>query len=287
MTKDSQTPDLARIEGLIRQVDTLADPAARSTTLELLQAIMDFHGAGIDRMMESIASTGEPGSGIFEEFTKDPLVSSLLLLYGLHPLPLETRIVRALDKVRPYLESHGGNVELVNVTDGIVRLKLQGSCKSCPSSAMTLKLAIEDAIYEAAPDITRVEAEETANISGFVKIERSNGNGTSQHSPDGKGWEDVCDIQVLDHRSVTTMNVRGRSILFCRLEESIFAYDDNCPGCNQPLRGAYLDLNSIVCSHCRQRFDVIRAGRGLDQPALHLQPFPLLVEAGRAKIALP
>ncbi len=81
--------------------------------------------------------------------------------------------------------------------------------------------------------------------------------------------------------------VGGRSILFCRLGESFYAYGNNCPGCGQPLKGAHLELTNLVCPQCRQQYDVIRAGRGLDQPDLHLEPFPLLFEQGRAKVALP
>jgi len=87
-------------------------------------------------------------------------VGSLLLLYGLHPVDLETRVRGALEKTRPYLRSHGGNVELVDVDEsGAVRLRLQGSCHGCPSSAMTLKLAIEQAIHDAAPDVTSISVE--------------------------------------------------------------------------------------------------------------------------------
>lgn len=148
-----------RVEGLIREIETVADPATRAKAIELTQALMDFHGAGLDRMMAIVSEAGELGRAIMDRFADEGLVGSLLLLYGLHPIALETRVVRALDKVRPYLHSHGGNVDLLGIEAGVVRLRLEGSCKSCPSSAMTLKLAIEEAIYEAAPDVTAIEAE--------------------------------------------------------------------------------------------------------------------------------
>ena len=74
-------------------------------------------------------------------------------------IAMETRVLRALEKVRPYLHSHGGDVEFVSVADGVVRLKLLGSCGSCPSSSVTLKNAVEEALYEAAPDIEKIVAE--------------------------------------------------------------------------------------------------------------------------------
>ena len=168
---------MEKIEALIAKVEKLPDPQARADMLALVQALMDFHGAGIERMMELVAESGGPGYEIFERFAADDLVGSLLLLYGQHPLPLETRVLGALDKVRPYLDSHGGNVELIGIADGVVRLRMQGSCKSCPSSADTLKLAIEEAIYTAAPDVVAIEAEGVAVqvqpvSTGFVQIAR-------------------------------------------------------------------------------------------------------------------
>jgi Fe-S cluster biogenesis protein NfuA/nitrite reductase/ring-hydroxylating ferredoxin subunit len=282
---------MEQIEGLIRTIENLPDAAARTSALALVQALMEFHGAALDRLMEIIADAGDTGYGIFDKFAGDDIVGSLLLLYGLHPLPLETRVLQALERVRPYLDSHGGNVELLGITDGVVRLRMQGSCKSCPSSSVTLKLAIEDAIYAAAPDVVAIEAEGasaaklTTYQSGFVQIGKSPGNG---HAPaNGKGWEEVNNLASLAESSVRLMDVSGRSILFCRLGESLYAYGSNCPGCGKKFVGAYLQETSLVCTSCLQRFDIIRAGRGLDQPDLHLDPLPLLFEQGRARIALP
>ena len=218
----------------------------------------------------------------------------LLLLYGLHPVPLETRVMGALDKVRPYLDSHGGNVELLGVADGVVRLRLQGSCKTCPSSAMTLKLAIEEAVYAAAPDVAAIEAEgvsEPPKATGFVQIgkRQPDGDAAATHTAngEGRGWEEVSNLQTLGGSSMRMLEVRGRAVLFCRLGDALYAYGNDCPGCGEALDDARLEMTSLVCTHCGQRYDLIRAGRGLDQPSLHLEPFPLLVEQGRTKVALP
>jgi Fe-S cluster biogenesis protein NfuA/nitrite reductase/ring-hydroxylating ferredoxin subunit len=280
-------PGMEQVESLIRRIESLPDPAARNSAIELVQALMEFHGAGLERLMEKIAERGEVSYSIFDDLAADPLVSSLLLLYGLHPIPIETRIVQALDKVRPYLDSHGGRVELLTVENGIVRLRLEGSCKSCPSSSVTLKLAIEEAIYAAAPDILSIEAEGVTeesphnNQTGFVQIGKPPRNGKNGHA-----WEEIGDI-ALAESSLQLREVRGRSIVFCRLGQSLYAYNNQCPGCERPLHDAYLQTTSLVCAGCGSRYDLIRAGRGLDRPNLHLEPFPLLFEQGRAKVALP
>jgi Fe-S cluster biogenesis protein NfuA len=148
---------MEEVDDLVRRLETTADPDARSAAQELVRAVMDLNAAGLTRVLQLAQRSGEPGRRLADQFAEDGLVASLLLLYGLHPKDLETRVRGALDKTRPYLMSHGGNVELLGVDDaGAVRLRLEGSCHGCPSSAMTLKHAIEQAIHEAAPDVTAI-----------------------------------------------------------------------------------------------------------------------------------
>jgi Fe-S cluster biogenesis protein NfuA len=154
---------MERIESLLREVEQFADPKARAHTREIVQAILDLHGAGLERMLEHIAAAQDAGLTLIGALSQDDLVGSLLLLHGLHPLDVETRVRQALDKVRPYLRSHGGNVELLGIARGVVRLRMEGSCNGCASSALTLKLAIEEAICEKAPDVTGIEVEGITN----------------------------------------------------------------------------------------------------------------------------
>ncbi len=124
---------------------------------EIVQALLDYHGAAVARLVDTVRET--KGPDVLQKLADDDLVSSLLLLYDLHPVDLPTRLETALDKVRPYLRSHGGEVQLLSVDDGVVRLRMQGSCHGCPSSAITMQTSIEQAIYAAAPDIVRLEVE--------------------------------------------------------------------------------------------------------------------------------
>jgi Fe-S cluster biogenesis protein NfuA len=165
-----------RIEELVARIETEADPNARAAALNLAQSVMELHGAALDRLMEIVAGAGASGHALMDDFADDAMVASLLLLYGLHPYDLPTRVTMALDKTRPFLHSHGGDVELLGVDHGVVSLKLAGSCRSCPSSTMTLKMAIEQAIYDAAPDVTEIVTEgdaalnEAAQANGLVQL---------------------------------------------------------------------------------------------------------------------
>jgi len=163
---------MQKIEALTREVEALPDENARETALELMRLLMEYHGAAIERVLEIVAA-GDSSDLIFDNLAKDELSNSLLLLYGLHPLDFETRVEQALEQVRPYLRSHGGDAELLSVEDGVVRLRMIGSCNGCPSSSVTLKEAIEKAITEAAPDAVSIIAEtgdEKPKTNGFVQI---------------------------------------------------------------------------------------------------------------------
>jgi len=148
-----------KIEGLIAKIQNSGDPELRDTALELIRILMEFHATTVDRMMEITSEAGDVGWSLIDKFGRDPLVSNMLLLHGLHPLELDQRVRDALETVRPYLHSHGGNVELLEIAAGAVRLKLTGSCNGCPSSAVTLRTAIEKAIHETAPDVTSIQCE--------------------------------------------------------------------------------------------------------------------------------
>jgi Fe-S cluster biogenesis protein NfuA len=164
---------LERLDGLLRDVERLADPAGRARTQEIVQAVLELHGTALQRFLELLAEASEAGRAILESCGDDDLVRGLLLLHGLHPQDLETRVREALDDVRPNLRKHGGNVELLGVVGGLVRLRLQGSCDGCPSSAAMLHQTIEGAILAKAPDVTVVEVEgpaESADSRGRLAL---------------------------------------------------------------------------------------------------------------------
>jgi Fe-S cluster biogenesis protein NfuA len=173
-----------KIDSLLQEIERFKDPQAKGKTREIVQSLMELHGAVLHRMMDQIAESKSSGMALIDSLAKDELIEGLLLLYGLHPLDLETRVRQALDKVRPYLHSHGGNVELLGIEGGAVRLRLEGSCHGCPSSAQTLKQTIEEAICEKAPDATSIQVigEEPApqplveeRVSGRVSLQIVNG----------------------------------------------------------------------------------------------------------------
>src|SRR5580704_2478694 len=152
----------ARIQQLLEQIEALPSPSTRELIHEFMEATLAFYGQGLSRILQVVTQSGSEGEKIYQRLTSDKVVRGLLLIHDLHPEDLESRLRNALDQVRPYLQSHGGNVELISLTDEAARLRLEGTCKSCASSAVTLELAIRHAIEEACPDLAEFEVEGVA-----------------------------------------------------------------------------------------------------------------------------
>jgi Fe-S cluster biogenesis protein NfuA/nitrite reductase/ring-hydroxylating ferredoxin subunit len=276
---------VADVERALEQVEAIADPDARALATSLVQGVVELYGAGLERIVEVLAAHDSDGA-IAMQLCQDELVSHLLLLHGLHPRGLYERISEALAEVRPYLESHGGDVELLGIdNDATVRLRLSGSCDGCPSSAMTLKLAIEDAIHKLAPEIEEVvvQADPGSATVGLRVISVAPGFETEPEAT----WTTAGTLVDLAPGRPQVKPVAGEPVLFLKLGARIYGYASRCPACQASLDGCKLHGVALVCPGCASRFDAIRAGRCLDAPELYLDPVPLLVGAdGLAKVAL-
>jgi Fe-S cluster biogenesis protein NfuA len=162
-----------RIGGLVQEIEAIADPAVRASTKELVQALMDLHGAALERAMEIVSAAGEPGMSLIDLLGRDPMVSSVLVLYGLHPEELDSRVLQAIERVKPQLRKQGCEVELVELGEGAVRLRVQTGEHACGSTANTVRATLEGAIYETAPDITAltIEGLDGKPAGGFVALD--------------------------------------------------------------------------------------------------------------------
>ena len=166
--------DMQRIGGLVQEIESIADPAVRAATKDLVQSLMDLHGAALEKALEIVAETGEPGLTIIDRLGRDSLVSSVLILYGLHPEDLETRVVKAVDRVRPQMRKQGCEVELLGVNDGAIRLRVETGSHTCGSTGKTLQATLQSAMYDAAPDLISLVIEGFAEkpASGFVALDK-------------------------------------------------------------------------------------------------------------------
>jgi Fe-S cluster biogenesis protein NfuA len=161
---------LKAMEGLLHEIEAAADPNLRTAAQQLVQLIMDLHGAGLERILEVVRASGD-GELTVQKLGRDEMVASILVLYGLHPLDLETRVHQGLEKARVRLRPHEGEVDLVSIQNGEVRLVLHANGHGCGSTAEALQEIVEGAVYQSAPDVTSLVVETPAAKQNFVPIE--------------------------------------------------------------------------------------------------------------------
>jgi hypothetical protein len=162
---------IRKLGTLVNGLDELPDGASRTAARELVQLLMEVHGAGLERMMELAFESGVPGEALIRKLGQDPMVRSLLLLYSLHPDDLETRVLEALENVRPRLRKIDSEVELVSVREGEIQLRIHTSSHSRGSTARNAQSLVEESVYELAPDLTSLIILGSPEETGFVPLE--------------------------------------------------------------------------------------------------------------------
>jgi len=272
-----------RIEQLL---GNLTQGRHKDTAEELVRLLVEMYGEGLARIVTLLR---ERDPELIMALTGDELLESLLLLHDLHPVDVDTRIQRALDRVRPYLGSHAGGVEYLGVDErGVARLRLQGSCNGCPSSTVTVSTAIEGAILDAAPELTAVEVAGVTEPERVQLLQIGMGppGGPAPRRDAGSEWTALPDLGPPAGRPVG-LTLDGVQILVCAVRGALYAYRDQCPVCGSSLARSTLDGAVLACSTCRARFDVRLAGRGLDGTSGHLDPLPLLSDSAGVRVAVP
>lgn len=287
-----------RIE-LLLEASAAAGPVARERAEELVRLVVELYGSGLERLLDLVHEAGALDDDLLATLAADELVSSLLLVHGLHPYGVQDRVEQALDDVRPYLGSHGGDVRLIGVSDeGVVTLQLLGSCDGCASSAVTLELAVEDAIRAAAPEIVRIDVQEApaskgAKAQGLIPVAQLTSRLRSEEQTGSVTWAAAVQLDDLTVGGLHRTTVAGLDIVLCRLLSGVYAYRDACAGCGAAFEGAGLQRSPaapgsgvLTCRGCGSHFDVRQAGVDLDDADRHLEPVPLLERDGVVEVAV-
>lgn len=279
-TSAQQRPDAAelveRVQQLQDALDQAPDTPTRELADELVSAVVALYGEGLERVVARLGA---------ESLIEDPLLCTLLLIHDLHPVPLADRVQAALDSVRPYMESHGGNVELLSVEDGVARIHLQGSCSDCAASSVTLELAIKNALEDAAPDLEGLEVEDAAPPpSTGITLP------VIQARPGGDApvplWLTLDALERPADGTLTTVSAGGQALVVANVDDTLLAYRDACTACGTPLHDGVLIDGALRCGGCGRSYFLPRAGRSLDEQRLQLQPVPLLVEDDAVRVAI-
>lgn len=282
MEQPSVRESSARIDELLDELEQSAVPAVLERVQELLSCVMALYGAGLERTVDLLLESGH--RDLARRLADDEIVGNLLVLHDLHPDDVRTRVDDALERVRPYLGSHAGGVELRGVDDeGIVHLRLHGSCDGCPSSALTVASAIEDAILQAAPDVVAVEVEGMVERAPSL-LQIAPFTAHDDVAPAAARWH-TLELDV-PPRTARRVAVAEEHLLVANLDGALVAYLDRCPSCGQTVSGGKLEGDVLTCPGCATAYDVRLAGR-TEVADVQLVPVPLLPERGAWKVAVP
>lgn len=271
----------ARIEGLLGELTVGRE---RDTAEQLVGLLVQTYGGALGRV---VALLRDRAPDLLTELAEDELVESLLLVHDLHPLDTDTRVQRALDRVRPYLGSHAGGVTYLGVDDaGVAQLRLEGNCHGCPSSTQTVQMAIEGALLDGAPELTGVEVAgmtvPEAPAAPLLQI----GTGPPPGWYPEPGWATLPELGPPTRKPIT-LDVEGVPVLLCSVRGTLYAYRDTCAACGNRFAESTVEGSVLACAACGATFDVRLAGKGVRDPDRHLDPLPLLADSQGVRVALP
>jgi Fe-S cluster biogenesis protein NfuA len=173
LKKEAFQEKIRQLGALVGELDVLPGNSGQGTARELVQLLLEIHSSGLERIMEIIDESGEPGEGIILRVGQDPIVRHLLLLHSLHPEDLEIRVLKAINLAGPRLRKHNSELELLSIQDGAVQVRVRTSGHVCGSTGKTVQSIVEESMYDLAPDLASLEIlpQEDAASSGFVSLD--------------------------------------------------------------------------------------------------------------------
>lgn len=247
----------------------------RKRALALKEAVEAFHKAGLVKIVR--AMKGDPAArDILMTLVDDPAVYALFAMHGIIKADVRTRVSQVVERLRAYTQSHGGDVELVDVSEDTVFVRLSGACNGCSMSAVTLRTGVEDALREQVPEITRIEVvpnDPTPAVMPLVALQRGGRDA---------GWIAGPAVESIEEARPTRMELAdGKSLVLIRLDGQVQAFHNECAHLGLPIDGGTIDRESrtITCPWHGFRFDCL-SGECLTAPQAQLEPVPLRVENG-------
>jgi len=210
----------ATVDTLIGELDAAPDSQLRSTALSAVSALTTLYGEALRRIVSQWSA-----SSTIHQLAADPLLEHLLIAHDLHPDSLERRVEAALDEVRPYLRSHGGDVELLAIEADRVRVRLNGHCRGCAASADTLRQRVEVAVQMAAPELRGITTDEPAPPAGLVQLQ-SRKSAQRHHGAEAVVRCELCSREIMPvHRHLLDLHER-RLLCACPACATLFAHGE-------------------------------------------------------------
>jgi nitrite reductase/ring-hydroxylating ferredoxin subunit/Fe-S cluster biogenesis protein NfuA len=297
----------ANAETLVKRVDDARASAdqlgdqAQAAVKEYREALEAFHAEALRVMIRRLKADAR-GKELLLELAEEPLVYASMLTLGVVKADLTTRVARAIERIRPYARSHGGDVEFVRVDGDTAFVRLHGACSGCSMSAQTLSEGVENAIRAVAPEITSVEQVKDRPVAGFIPLTikagdaAAPGNGTGTTIGVGMGtsaanaawqsagWVRGPMIAEVAESKPTRVMTDGSDVLVIRREGQVFAYRNVCPHQGMPLDDGMLSADgTLTCPWHGLEFDVC-SGECKNEPMVQLEPLPVKIHESRVWI---
>ena len=279
--------DITRLEAIV----AAWDEPQRLTVQALKCAIEDLNKEAFTRLIRALRDDPAARARLGHSVT-DPLVYGVLRFHGLVKESLPARVERALDEVRPFMASHGGNVELVALRPpDTVEVRLIGSCHGCPASSQTLTEGVEKAIRAHCPEILHiVQVSKGAPEAGKQGTPASNGEATVHFiSPFARnaesGWVEAAALADIPEGGVLERTIKNRSVLLSRKGDTVSCFDNQCAHLGMPLEMAPIQDGVITCSYHGFQY-LLETGECLTAPEVQLKLHAVRVAGARVQVRL-
>jgi Fe-S cluster biogenesis protein NfuA/nitrite reductase/ring-hydroxylating ferredoxin subunit len=280
-------PTLASLVKSIESLEVIVEgwnDSQRLTVQALRKAIEDLHKEALSRLIRGIKAHPAAMPAL-RQVVGDEVVYAVLRHLELVKPSLNERIEQALASVRPLLQGHGGNVELVRVDPpDSVEIKLVGACDGCPSSGLTLSEGIEKAIREQCPEIVTINKVKSISPSSNV-----NGATVFFVSPFAKnsdaGWQFAVELAEIPETGIKVLELAGHSLLFSRADQVVTCFENACAHMGMPLDMGVVADGVITCPYHGFRYD-LSSGECLTAPEVQLVSHAVRVVGSKVEVKL-
>ncbi|NTU79450.1 MAG: Rieske 2Fe-2S domain-containing protein [Chloroflexales bacterium] len=273
-----------QVDRLTDELLGLEDAAARALGIQLKEAVEAIHREALVRIVRRLKQE-ESTLAALRELAQDPAVRAILMLHEILRPPPGARVQMALDEVRPYIHSHGGEVELVELQGGTVRLRLAGACQGCPGSQATLRNGVEQALRRHLPELERIELVEDAPASGALISPATIGVAGSPPPPydPADGWRLALPLAQLAPGVLRRVVVEGGDLILAMVDGRPVCYHNTCAHMAMPLHDGDLSGGVLTCPWHGFAY-LIASGECLTAPEVQLEPCPVRVRAGQIEV---
>lgn len=273
---DKMLSDITSLEALTEDwpSEISAASTARATAIDALNA------EAIRRLIRMLKDV--PGFGAaLREAAGDEVVYAVLRRHGILKPSLHERVEDALESIRPMLDSHGGDVEVVAVEPPRVDVRFLGACDGCPASALTFYSGVKKAIQDAMPEIKEVK--QVKGLGGGSPDQVHFASPFADYK--AEGWVFAMKLPQLADGQTLSKDLEGQSVLLSRFGDKVTCFANVCAHMGLALDGGEVDEGLITCPYHGFKYS-LESGECLTAPEVQLQPHGVRIVGDRVEIRL-